>query len=72
MSTPASPQRLTNVQVELLNTFAYELPEEELKDLKKVLVKFFAQRIRQHTAELWQEKGYTAQTMHDWLNDENQ
>lgn len=72
MQTTASPQRLTNLQVELLNTFAYDLSEEELKDLKKVLVKFFAERIRQHTAQIWQEKGYTAQTMHDWLNEEKQ
>ncbi|GAB2625368.1 hypothetical protein GCM10027035_21260 [Emticicia sediminis] len=65
-------QKLTNVQVELLNTFAYELPEEELKDLKKVLVGFFAKRIRQQTSKIWEEKGYTSETMKDWLNDENQ
>lgn len=64
--------KLTNVQVELLNTFAYELPEEELKDLKKVLVSFFAKRIRQQTNQIWEEKGYTSETMKDWLNDENQ
>ncbi len=64
--------KLTNVQVELLNTFAYELPEEELKDLKKVLVGFFAKRIRQQTSQIWEEKGYTSETMKDWLNDENQ
>lgn len=63
--------KLTNVQVEL-NTFAYELPEEELKDLKKVLVGFFAKRIRQQTNQIWEEKGYTSETMKDWLNDENQ
>ncbi len=64
--------KLTNVQVELLNTFAYELPEEELKDLKKVLVGFFAKRIRQQTSQIWEEKVYTSETMKDWLNDENQ
>lgn len=64
--------KLTNVQVELLNTFAYELPEEELKDLKKVLLGFFAKRIRQQTSQIWEEKGYTSETMKDWLNDENQ
>ncbi|MEZ4901956.1 MAG: hypothetical protein R2822_09450 [Spirosomataceae bacterium] len=65
-------QKLTNVQLELINTFAYELPEEELKDLKGVLMQFFAKRVRQKTTKIWQEKNYTAQTMHDWLNDENQ
>lgn len=64
--------KLTNVQIELLRTFAYELSEEELTELKKVLVAFFAKRIRQRTSRIWEEKGYTAQTMQDWLNDENQ
>mgnify|MGYP006934651306 CR=1 FL=1 len=64
--------KLTNVQLELLNTFAYDLPEEELKDLKSVLVRFFAERIRLKTSDVWNQKGYTAETMQAWLNDENQ
>jgi hypothetical protein len=64
--------KLANVQLELLSTFAYNLPEEELKDLKSVLVLFFADRIRSKTSEIWNQKGYTAETMREWLNDENQ
>jgi len=64
--------KLTNTQLEILKTFAYEIQEEELQDLKKVLVKFFADRIRSKTGRIWQEKGYTNQTMQDWLNDEKQ
>jgi hypothetical protein len=64
--------KLTNTPLEILKTFAYEIQEEELQDLKKVLVKFFADRIRSKTGRIWQEKGYTNQTMQDWLNDEKQ
>lgn len=67
-----SVEKFTNVQLELIKSFAYELPEEELKELKNVLTQFFAKRIRQRTNKIWQEKGYSAQTMHDWLNDDNQ
>ena len=63
---------LTNVQIELLNTFAYQLPDEELSELKQVLTHFFAQRIRKRTDKIWQEKGYTQETMNSWLNEENQ
>ncbi len=63
---------LTNVQVELLNTFAYQLPDDELGELKKVLTQFFAQRIRKRTDLIWQEKGYSEQTMNNWLNEEEQ
>lgn len=67
-----SVEKFTNVQLELIKSFAYELPEEELKELKNVLTQFFAKRIRQRTKKIWQDKGYSAQTMHDWLNDDNQ
>ncbi|MFN3851913.1 MAG: hypothetical protein ACK4NY_20920 [Spirosomataceae bacterium] len=64
--------KLSNVQLELLKTFSYELPDEEIQELKQVLVKFFADRIRKRTGKIWQQKGYSEQTMQDWLNDENQ
>ena len=59
---------MTNVQNKLLQMFAYDLPEEEWQALEKTLVQFFAQRIRQKTAKIWNEKGYTQQTMENWLN----
>ena len=52
--------------------FSYNLPEDELQELKQTLVKFFAQRIRKRTDAIWQERGYTAQTMENWLNEEEQ
>lgn len=66
------PPSMSNIQLELLKMFAYDLPEEELQELKQTLVKFFAQRIRKRTDSIWQERGYTQQTMVDWLNDEGQ
>ncbi|MEA5461239.1 hypothetical protein VB796_19405 [Arcicella sp. LKC2W] len=63
---------LTNVQVELLNTFAYQLPDDELQELKQTLTLFFARRIRKRTDAIWNEKGYTSETMNNWLNEENQ
>lgn len=64
--------KLTNTQIEILKTFAYEIQDDELEDLKKVLVKFFADRIRKRTGRIWQEKNYTDQTMQNWLSDEKQ
>jgi predicted transcriptional regulator len=59
---------LTNVQSQLLKMFAYDLPEEEWVDLQKMLARFFAQRVKQRTAKIWEERGYTNQTMDNWLN----
>jgi len=40
-----------------------------MQDLQKVLATFFAERIRKRTGNLWQERGYTNETMKEWLND---
>lgn len=66
---PSPP--LTNVQLELLKLYAYDLPEEEMQELKKMLASFFAERIRRRTGKLWREHGYTQEIMKQWLNDEN-
>lgn len=66
------PPSMSNVQLELLKMFSYNLPEDELQELKQTLVKFFAQRIRKRTDAIWQERGYTAETMENWLNEDEQ
>lgn len=63
---------LSNLQLELLKLYAYNLQEEDMLELKKVLAAFFAERIRKRTKKIWQERGYTQETMQQWLNDENQ
>ena len=66
------PQNLTNMQLELLKMFAYRLPDEELAEIKTVLMRFFAQRIRNRAATTWTERGYTNETMEAWLNEDEQ
>ena len=34
--------KLTNVQIELLKLFQYNLPEEQLVEIKNILAKYFA------------------------------
>jgi len=67
---PSPP--LSNLQLELLKLYSYDLKDEEMEELKKALAAFFAKRIRKHTDELWEERGFTQETMQQWLNDENQ
>lgn len=67
-----SATSLTNLQLELLKIFSYQLPDEELIEIKKLLSKFFAERLKKGTSQIWKEKGYTQEDMDKWLNDENQ
>ena len=48
-------QPLTNVQLELLKIFAYQLPENELADLKLNLATFFSQKLVQNADSYWQK-----------------
>lgn len=69
-SQPSPP--LTNMQLELLKLYAYDLKESDMLELKKLLSGFFAERIRERAGKIWQERGYTQETMQQWLDDENQ
>lgn len=63
---------LTNLQLELLKLFSYQLSEEELYEMKQVLVEFFAKRLDKRASKIWKEKRYTQDEMENWLKDEKQ
>jgi hypothetical protein len=54
LSTP-----FTNVQLELLKTFSHKLSEKELMELQKTLAQFFAKRLTQQAAKVWDKKKWT-------------
>ncbi|MBX2901037.1 MAG: hypothetical protein KF775_15395 [Cyclobacteriaceae bacterium] len=59
MKTTSVNPPLSNVQAELLTLFAVDLPEEQLKELKKVIAKFLLERAQDKADEIWDKKGYT-------------
>ena len=63
---------LTNVQLELLKLYSFNLSDEDLLDLKQVLARHFASRLTNHVDSICQEKGYTATDMERWLNGDDQ
>lgn len=60
---------LSNVQMELLRLYSTNLSEEDLKDLKMVLARFFAERSIKLANKIWDEKGFTDEGMDKLLND---
>ena len=52
-------QPLSNLQLELLKVFSHQLNDEEIGDLKKILVNFFAQRAVFQANKTWDEEGWT-------------
>ena len=58
---------LNEVQVSLLK-MTENLPEEDLKILKKLIIAFKAQRLAELADKVWEEKGWTNETMQSFLN----
>jgi hypothetical protein len=63
---------LTNLQFELLKYFQYEVKDDELLEIKRLLSDFFAKKAMDDMDKLWVEQGLSNETMDTWLNDENQ
>jgi hypothetical protein len=61
-------QPLTNVQLELLKIFSHQLSDNELVDLKKILVSFFSKRLIKEADRVWEEKGWDEQEVEKILN----
>lgn len=61
-------QPLTNVQLELLKMFSLQLNENDLMELKKTLVSFFAQRLILQADKTWEEKNWTDSDVDEMLN----
>ena len=61
--------KLTNVQIELLKLFQYNLPEKQLAEIKNMLAKYFAESATIEMDKLWDKKNWNNQTMNDWANE---
>lgn len=62
-------QKLTNLQLELLKVFSYQLDQQQLTDIKNLLANYFAQQATQEMDKLWDENNWDNNTMADWANE---
>ncbi len=62
---------LTNAQIELLELFKQNLRQDELVELKRLLVAFKAQRVSAMLDDLWEQNGWTEETMQEWASEHN-
>lgn len=57
---------LTNLQLQLLKMFKYELAEQQLIEIKELLSKYFAEKASDEMDKLWEENGWSNETMDKW------
>ncbi len=64
--------QFTNLQLTLLELYDKEVSEGDLRNIHDLIGKYFAERLSDMATQIWEEKGWTAETMEEWLNDPNQ
>ena len=70
--TATVPKPLTNLQYELLKFFQYEVKDNELLEIKRMLSDYFAKRAMDAMDKHWVDAGLSNAVMDEWLNDDNQ
>ena len=65
----AEKNKITNLQRELMKVFSYEVSEEELEDIRDLLSNYFAEKATREMDRLWDERGWTNETMDEWLKE---
>ena len=62
--------KLTNVQIELLKLFQYNLPEKQLIEIKNMLAQYFEKTATAEMDKLWDKNNWDNDLMKDWTNED--
>ena len=65
------PQKLSNLQLELLKVFSHDISEDELLDIRRMLAQYFMKRAVKGADKVWDKKGYTNEQMKKWLKEDS-
>lgn len=57
---------LTNLQLELLKIFSFNVDDQQLREIKSLLAKYFAEKVTSEMDRLWDEKKWSNDTMDQW------
>ena len=65
----SAAKKMTNLQLELLKIFSFELPDSQLVEIKDMLSKYFANKASDEMDRLWESNNWSDETMDDWSNE---
>ncbi len=71
-SASAQDSSLSNLQLELLKLYSFNLKTEELLEVKRILGQHFADRLTAAASSAYREQGWSQETLDSWLNDTQQ
>lgn len=59
-------KKLTNLQIELLEMFQYDLNEEQVKEIRSILVKYFAEKVSSGIDQLFEQNNWGEEKIEEW------
>ena len=62
-------RKLTNLQLELLKLFSFQLNQSQLIEIKNLLAKYFAEQATIEMDNLWDKNNWNIETMDTWTNE---
>lgn len=60
---------LNSTQLEILNLFSHDQSEEDLKELKSLLISYLADKVTREADKAYDKAGYTAETFEKWKSE---
>lgn len=64
-------EKLSNLQLELLKMFKFNISESQLNEIRDLLVVYFSKNADDEISKLWEEKDWSDQTISKWLEEHN-
>lgn len=70
MSNLAIWQPFSNMQMELMKLYAAGVQDQYLAEIKEMIARYLLAKAREEAGNVWKEKGYTSETVKEWLKGE--
>ncbi|AYL96102.1 hypothetical protein [Mucilaginibacter celer] len=61
--------KLTNLQLEIIKLFNYDLADGQLLEIKDILASYFANSATKEMDKLWNNNGWNNELMEQWANE---
>lgn len=59
-------KKLSNLQLELLKVFSFDLDETQIIEIRDLLAKYFADKATEEMDKLWEDNNWNEETIQKW------
>jgi hypothetical protein len=63
------PSALNDIQLEILKLFRHDQSEEDLKEIKSLLVTYLSDKVTREADKAFDSKGYSVSVFEKWKNE---